>query len=74
MDLDGVGEPEVGAHVRGGHHRAGALRYGRAGQLEAGVHVRRTVIDSGKQVEVKVGVWHLACSIGPPRGNRVTFL
>ena len=42
--------------------------------VEAGVHVRRTVIDSRKQVEVKVGVWHLACSIGLPRGNRVTFL
>jgi hypothetical protein len=59
----------------GGHHdRAGALGYRRAGQLEAGVHVRRTVIDSGKQMEVKVGVWHLPCSIDLASGNRVTFL
>jgi hypothetical protein len=74
MDLDGVGEAEVGTHVGGGHHRAGALRHRRAGQLEAGVHVRRTVIDSREQMEVKVGVWHRTCSIGAARADPVTLL
>ena len=72
VDLDRVGEPEVGAHVRGDHDRARALGDGRAGELEAGLHVGGTVVDAGEQVEVKVGVCHHRCSIGDAPRHPVT--
>ncbi len=51
-----VGDAEVRADVRRHDDRAGALGDGRAGELEAGLHVGRAVVDAGQQVEVKVGV------------------
>jgi len=44
--------------VRRDHDRAGAVGDGRAGQLEAGLHVGGAVVHAGEQVKVKVGVWH----------------
>jgi len=58
VDLDRVGQAEVGAHVRGHHDGRAAVRDRRPAQLEAGVHVGRAVVDSGKQVEVQVDVCH----------------
>ena len=58
VDLDRVGDAEVGAEVRRHDDRAGALGDGRAGELEAGLHVGGPVVHVGEQVEVQVGVWH----------------
>ncbi len=70
VNLDRVGEPEVGARVRGDHDRARALGDGRAGELEAGLHVGGTVVHAGEQVEVKVGVCHHRSGSATRRGIR----
>jgi hypothetical protein len=58
VDLDRVGDTEVGPRVWRDHDRAGAIGDGRAGQLEAGRHVGWAIVHAGEQMEVKVGVWH----------------
>jgi hypothetical protein len=73
VDLDGVGQAEVGAHVRRRHHRAHPVGDRAPGQVEAGVHVSRPVVDPGKQVEVQVHVSH-ARRIGTSAVDSVTFL
>ncbi len=74
VDLDGVGQAQVGADVRGRNHRGRAVGHRRAGELQAGGQVVRTVVDIGQQVEVEVDVGHLTCSIGLGRGDLVTVL
>jgi hypothetical protein len=59
--------------VGGDDDRPGAFGDRRAGELEAGVHVGRAVVDPGKQVEVKVDVWHLPVRIGIGDLDLVTF-
>ena len=52
----------------------GALGHGRAGQLEAGVHVRRAVVDPGQQVEVEIDGRHRTQSIDTGGRVHVTLL
>ena len=73
VDFDGVGQAEVGAHVRSGHDRADAVGHRAPRQVEAGVHVRRPVVDPGEQVEMQVHVCH-AWRIGTAVTDAVTFL
>ena len=74
VDLDRVGDAGARAYVRSGDDRVGALGDRRLGEVEAGVHVARAVVDPGKQMEVKIDVRHLTGSIGARGRHPVTLL